>query len=69
MTDPDNDDITIRSEFGPALIYCKLVNGTKIVVNTPEYMDNADYILKVILSDNNKYPLSRSFRFNLAITG
>jgi hypothetical protein len=57
MSDPDNDNITIRSEFGYASMYCKLVNKTKIVINTPEYMDNAEYILKVILTDNNKYSM------------
>ena len=57
MTDPDNDNITIRTEFGYASIYCKVVNRTKIVIITPEYMDNANYILKVILIDNNKYQM------------
>ena len=55
MADPDNDNITVRAEFGYASIYCKLVNRTKLVVKTPEYMDSAEYSLKVILNDNNKY--------------
>jgi len=55
MTDPDNDNITLRTEFGYASIYCKLVNRTKLVVTTPEYMDTIEYYLKVILTDNNKY--------------
>jgi hypothetical protein len=55
MTDPDNDNITIRTEFGYASIFCKIVNRTNIVITTPEYMGNAEYILKVILVDNNKY--------------
>ena len=55
MTDPDNDNITVRAEFGYASIYCKIVNRTKLVVKTPEYMNDAEYQLKIILSDNNKY--------------
>lgn len=30
-------------------------------------MDNAEYILKVILADNNKYQMSRPYKFNLYI--
>ncbi len=67
MTDPDNDNITLRSEFGYASIYCKIVNRTKIVITTPEYMDNAEYILKIILTDNNKYSMFRPYKFNLYI--
>ena len=55
MTDPDNDNITIRTEFGYASLYCKVVNRTKIVITTPEYMDTAEYILKIVLADSNKY--------------
>jgi hypothetical protein len=67
MTDPDNDNITIRTEFGYASLYCKVLNRTKIVITTPEYMENAQYILKVILADSNKYRKSRPFKFNLYI--
>jgi len=67
MSDPDNDEISIRTEFGYASIYCKIVNRTKIIITTPEYMDNAEYILKVILADNNKYQMSRPYKFNLYI--
>ena len=69
MTDPDNDNITLRTEFGYASIYCKLVNRTKLVVTTPEYIDNAEYYLKVILTDNNKYQMSRPYKFTLYIAG
>jgi hypothetical protein len=67
MTDPDNDNITIRSEFGYASIYSKVVNRTKIVITTPEYMNNAEYVLKIILKDNNKYSMSSPYKFNLYI--
>jgi hypothetical protein len=67
MSDPDFDDIMIRSEFGYASLYCKVVNKTKIVITTPEYMENAEYILKVILTDNNKYKMSKPYKFNLYI--
>ncbi len=69
MTDPDNDNITIRTEFGLASLYCKIVNRTKILIKTPEYMESASCILKVILSDNNKYQMSCSYKFNLDIKG
>jgi hypothetical protein len=67
MTDPDNDNITIRSEFGYASIYSKVVNRTKIVITTPEYMNNAEYVLRIILKDNNKYSMSSPYKFNLYI--
>ena len=70
MADPDdNDNITVRAEFGYASIYCKLVNRTKLVVTTPEYMDSLEYSLKIILNDNNKYQKSRPYYFKLNIKG
>ncbi len=69
MSDPDNDNITTRSEFGYASVYCKIFNRTRLVVKTPEYMDDAEYQLKIILYDNNKYQKSRQFYFKLYIKG
>jgi hypothetical protein len=36
---------------------------------TPEYMENQDFIIKIILSDNNKYREQRTFNFRLIIKG
>ena len=67
ILDPDNDKIKIRTEFGNAILYCKILNRTHIEITTPEYMENSDYILKIILTDNNKYLKSCQYKLSLHI--